>query len=78
VEEQLEDLSQVEHKEEVETVLLYHHHKDKWAVHTITFHQYFQHLQVLEVEEDMVALGAAEQLEEVALAETMDLVNTVE
>jgi hypothetical protein len=44
----------------------------------ITFHQYFHHLQVLEVEEDMVAAEAAEQLEEVALAETMELVNMVE
>tara|TARA_R110002110_G_scaffold316460_1_gene529391 strand:+ start:538 stop:744 length:207 start_codon:yes stop_codon:yes gene_type:complete len=68
----------VDLKEGVETVLLYHHHKDKWAVHTITFHQYFQHLQVVEVEEDMVPEEAAEQLEEVALAEIIHLVNTVE
>jgi CheY-specific phosphatase CheX len=44
----------------------------------ITFHQYFHHLQVLEVAEDMAAEEAAEQLEEVALAETMELVNMVE
>ena len=44
----------------------------------ITFHQYFHHLQVLEVEEDMVPEEAAERLEEVALAETIQLVNMAE
>lgn len=77
-EEGLEGHSQVDHKVEMETILLQHHHKDKKAVHMITFHQYFHHLQVLEVEEDMVPEEAAERLEEVALAETIQLVNMAE